>query len=318
VIVPGMGVLEASLPLRASGVPYAMFLLCASGRLFRTRVALISVGATVISQRLTRWLFTAAARLAWYRSYRDIPSREAMRRNGLDSSRDPVYPDLVFGLPAPPREPGDPQTVGVGVMEFYGSNDERDRASQIHAAYSGNLKRFIRWLVDNGRNVRLFTGDASDDSMVQEILADLRENRPGLEPSRVVAGPVRSFAELTRAMAPVSAVVATRYHNVICALKLGKPVISVGYAGKNRTLMADMGLAGFCQSASSLNVGQLIEQFTELESRSAQLRQVIAGRCADHARQLDEQFAELSALLAPGGKRAPAGAAAGPARAGAR
>src|SRR6266568_1187562 len=92
VIVPGMGVLEATLPLRASGVPYAMFLLCASGRLFRTRVALISVGATVISQRLTRWLFTAAARLAWYRSYRDIPSREAMRRNGLDSSRDPVYP----------------------------------------------------------------------------------------------------------------------------------------------------------------------------------------------------------------------------------
>jgi len=306
VIVPGMGVLEASLPLRASGVPYAMFLLGASGRLFRTRVALISVGATAINQRLTRWLFTAAARLAWYRSYRDIPSREAMRRNGLDSAHDPVYPDLVFGLPAPPREPGDPLTVGVGVMEFYGSNDERDRASEIHASYAGNIKRFIRWLVDDGRRVRLFIGDKSDLSMVQEIMADLREHRPGLEPSRVVAEQADSFDELTRAMAPVGAVVATRYHNVICALRLGKPTISVGYAAKNQTLMADMGLAEFCQSASSLTAEALIEQFTELENRSAQLRQAIADRCAVYEQLLGEQFAALSAVLVPASKPAAA------------
>ena len=318
VIVPGMGVLEASLPLRASGVPYAMFLLCASGRLFRTRVALISVGATVISQRLTRWLFTAAARLAWYRSYRDIPSREAMRRNGLDSSRDPVYPDLVFGLPAPPREPGDPQTVGVGVMEFYGSNDERDRASEIHASYAGDIKRFIRWLVDDGRTVRLFTGDKSDLSMVQEIMADLREHRPGLEPSRVVAEHADSFDELTRAMAPVGAVVATRYHNVICALRLAKPTISVGYAGKSQTLMADMGLAEFCQSAGSLSADALIGQFTEMENSSARLRPAIAGRCAAYEQLLGEQFAALSALLVPGPGRAPAGPEITPAREGAR
>ena len=35
--------------------------------------------------------------------------------------------------------------------------------------------------------------------------------------------------------------------------------------------MAEMGLAEFCQSARSLDVDRLIEQFTELESRSAQL-----------------------------------------------
>jgi polysaccharide pyruvyl transferase WcaK-like protein len=301
VIVPGMGVLEASLPLRASGVPYAMFLLSASGRLLGTKVALVSVGATVINQRLTRLLFCSAARLACYRSYRDIPSRDAMRQQGLDVAHDLVYPDLVFGIPAPPCDPGDPQTVGVGVMEFYGTNDDRGRAEEIHASYVGNMKCFIRWLVDNGRRIRLFVGDASDGSMVQEIMADLREHRPGLDPSRVVADPVSSFAELTRAMAPVSTVVATRYHNVICALRLGKPTISVGYADKNRTLMADMGLAEFCQSASSLDIDRLIEQFTELESRSAQLRRTISDRCAEHARHLDEQFAALSALLVPAG-----------------
>ena len=71
VIVPGMGVLEASLPLRPWETPYIMFALCASGRLFGTKVALVSVGANNINQRATRWLYDSAARLAYYRSYRD-------------------------------------------------------------------------------------------------------------------------------------------------------------------------------------------------------------------------------------------------------
>ena len=45
VIVPGMGVLEATVPLRPWHTPYSMFLLCASGRLFKTKVALVCVGA---------------------------------------------------------------------------------------------------------------------------------------------------------------------------------------------------------------------------------------------------------------------------------
>jgi hypothetical protein len=44
VIVPCMGVLEATLPLQPWGMPYTMFLLSASGRIFETKVALVSVG----------------------------------------------------------------------------------------------------------------------------------------------------------------------------------------------------------------------------------------------------------------------------------
>jgi len=299
VIVPGMGVLEASLPLRPWGVPYAMFLLCASGRLVGTKVALVSVGANIINQRVTRWLFDSAARLAFYRSYRDTVSLEAMRRRGLDTSRDHVYPDLVFGIPASPYHAGDLQSVGVGVMAYYGTNDHRSQADEIYASYLETMKRFIRWLLDNGRNVRLLVGDTGDDIAVREILADIRVRWPDLEPSRVVAEPVFSFADLTRAMAPAGTVVATRYHNVMCALKLGKPTISLGYSKKNIALMADMGLADFCQFAHTLDLERLIEQFTELEGRATNLHHMIAERTEANARRLDEQFGVLSALLFP-------------------
>jgi polysaccharide pyruvyl transferase WcaK-like protein len=297
VIVPGMGVLEATLPLRPWGVPYSMFLLCASGRLFGTKVALVSVGANAINQRVTRWLFNTAARLAFYRSYRDVQSRDAMRERGLDTSKDPVYPDLVFGIPSPPAAPGETGTVGVGVMAYYGTNDDRKRAHEIYAAYVRNVEAFILWLVDSGRTVRLFYGDASDESAVRQILADLRERRPDLEPSSVTSQPVSSFAELTQAMVPVSTVVATRFHNVMCALKLGKPTISIGYAKKNISLMADMGLAEFWQYADSLDVEKLIEQFTKLESDAARLRLIIAERNAANAQLIAEQFTSLSVLL---------------------
>jgi polysaccharide pyruvyl transferase WcaK-like protein len=301
VIVPGMGVLEASLPLRPWGFPYAMFLLCASGKLFGTKVALVSVGAGPINQRLTRRLFDAAARLACYRSYRNTGSRDAMQQRGLDTTVDHVYPDLAFALPAPPYSPGDAQTVCVGVMAYHGSNDDRSRASEIYSAYVAAMKSFVRWLVDDGRKVRLVVGDTngSDDSVVQEILADLRDARPDLDPSRVVAPTIRSFADVMQAIQPASSVVAIRFHNVLCALKLCKPTIAISYSAKHDALMADMGQAGFCQPVRNLNVGQLIGQFTELEHRSAELRQVMTEHNAANVRLLDAQFSELSAELFP-------------------
>ena len=317
VIVPGMGVLEATLPTRAMGFPYALFLLCASGRLFGTKVALVSVGANVINRRLTRWLSTSAARLAFYRSYRDVQSRDAMQARGLDATRDRVYPDLAFALPAVPHDAGDQQAVGVGVMAYYGTDDDDSRqADAIYASYLENIKGFIRWLADHDRRVRLLVGDTndSDEHVVREILADLRAHRPDLEPAQVVAYPVSSFADVMREMAPVGTVVATRYHNVLCALMLSKPTVSLGYAAKHRALMADVGLAEFCQSTNSLDVDLLIEQFTELENRSAQLRQTIAERNAANVRLLDDQFAVLSAVLFPEAKRARAAAECEPAR----
>ena len=304
VIVPGMGILEASLPLRPWGVPYAMFLLCASGRLFGTKVALVSVGANIINQRATRSLFNSAARLAYYRSYRDEQSREAMRQRGLDTSRDPVYPDLVFGVPVPPYTPGDPETVGVGIMAYYGNNDDRNRADEIYASYVRNVETFILWLLDNGRKIRLFSGDEVDAGAVRQILAQLRAARPDLEPSWITAESASSFEELTRAMAPVGTVVATRFHNVMCALRLGKPTISIGYARKNVALMADMGLPEFYQYADSLDVEKLKKQFTELEDNAAQLRQVIAESNAKNARLLADQFAAISVFLFAGKGRA--------------
>jgi polysaccharide pyruvyl transferase WcaK-like protein len=300
VIVPGMGVLEASTPINPWGVPYALFLLSACGRIFRTKVALVSVGATVINQPSVRWFSTWAARLAYFRSYRDRRSKDAMRQRGVDVSRDRVFPDLVFAIPPASTEPADPQTVGVGVMAYYGTNDDRARADEIHASYTASMTRFVQWLLDDGRNVRLFVGDSGDAEAVAEIFAALGVSHPALAPGRVVAEQITSFAELMQAMAPASLVVATRYHNVMCALKLGKPAISLGYSDKNISLMEDMGLPEFCQHANDISFDRLVEQFATLEKNANEIRTIVEERNAELAARLSEQFTVLDATLFPG------------------
>jgi polysaccharide pyruvyl transferase WcaK-like protein len=302
VIVPGAGALETTLPQRAWGFPLMLLALTASGRLFGTKVALVSVGADLIKKPANRWVSNATARLASYRSYRDAYSRDAMRQRGIDTSSDRVFPDLVFGIPVPPYEPGDPKLVGLGVMAYYGSNDDRKQADQIYSRYIEAMTRFTQWLVDNGYRVRLFGGDNKFDGEVAEkIRAGLRPDQPGSGPSPVTVAATATYPELIKQITPVGMVVATRYHNVMCALKLCKPTISLGYSRKFLSLMGDMGLAKFTQFADSVDVDRLIEQFTELESRRSQLQQQMSEQNAANIKSLQDQFSLLSATLLPAG-----------------
>jgi polysaccharide pyruvyl transferase WcaK-like protein len=217
---------------------------------------------------------------------------------GVDVGVDEVYPDLAFALPTPLAGPRT-GAVGVGVMAFYGGNDDRKRADDLHRAYLETLQLFVRWLVDAGRQVRLFTGDKADESVVEEILADMRLHRPEVEATRVVAESASTLQELLHHMANVDTVVASRYHNVLCALKLGKPTLSIGYAAKHDVLMTSMGLANYCHSAHAIDLDRLIAQFNELEVRREGLTATMAEHNRNQIRLLDQQFEALSRLLSP-------------------
>ncbi|WBO61609.1 polysaccharide pyruvyl transferase family protein [Streptomyces camelliae] len=294
VIVPGMGVLEATLPLRPWGFPYSLFLLCLTGRLFGTRVALVSVGAATIGNRPTRALVRWSARLAAYRSYRDAQSRDAMRAMGVDTARDEVYPDLAFSLPTSPASApsGSPGLVCVGVMDFHGGNDDRARADEIYRRYLDGTIRFVRALVEEGRPVRLLTGDECDATVVAAIL-------DAVDSPLVTAAEPESLADLMKEMAAADTVVAIRYHNLICALKTGTPVLALCYAAKSDALMDRMGLGAYCHPARDVDADRLLEQFRALEKRSPELRQTLSERNLAAARQLEDQFTALTTALFP-------------------
>ena len=81
-IIPGTGILD-DFGERPLGMPFDIFKWCLAARIAGARIAFVSIGAGPIGHPLSRWLMTAAARLAHYRSYRDAISRDFMDRRRL-------------------------------------------------------------------------------------------------------------------------------------------------------------------------------------------------------------------------------------------
>jgi polysaccharide pyruvyl transferase WcaK-like protein len=306
--VPGMGVPEANLVIRPWQEPYSLFLLALLGRLFRTKVALVSVGASAIPLRSSRWLLTKATRLAHYVSYRDEYSRQAMRRMGVKRKHEPVFPDLVFSLPTPELSVH-PQSVAVGVMAYWGSVADRGRRQAIHDTYLQAMKEFVRWLLDTGHEVRLLIGDHDDEPEAREVLADAQLHWTGRGAAPIDFRPIFSTSALMTRLASVETVLATRFHNVLVALACARPTLAIAYGNKHHALMAQMDGEEFCQDIRELDVEWLKKQFTALRTDSEQIARTLTTRVQAHREHLEHQFADLTTtLFVPWAARGPDGA----------
>ena len=297
-IVPGTGILD-DYQTGPWGIPYVLFRWCLSAKLSGTEVWFISIGAGPIYHPLSRWLMKRAVAVAHYRSYRDTVSRDFMISIGFDVRTDPVYPDIAFRLPAPKclaprRRDGETLTVALGIMSYGGWRRDSARGADIFAVYLRKVMRFLSWLLNCGHNVRILTGETSDQQAVEELMSAVAVDGRIVPPERLVAEPILSLHDVMRQIALTDIVVATRFHNVVCALKLGRPTISIGYADKNDALLTDMGLGDFCQHIESLDVDLLIKQFITI----AEKREELEERIREANRAYQQRLAHQDALLA--------------------
>jgi polysaccharide pyruvyl transferase WcaK-like protein len=300
-IVPGTGILD-DFGEGPTGMPATLFGWCLAARLCGTKVAFVSIGAGPIHHPLSRWLMRSAVAMAQYRSYRDTVSKAFMQTIGFDARDDAVYPDLAFKLPAPvaSRRQGTndaPLTVGVGVMTYWGWRNDSIRGAAIYAAYLEKIASFVLWLLDQGHRVRVLMGDAVDHRAVTDVVARVMAARPDLPKNRLRTDGMASLHDLMRQMVETDVIVATRFHNIVCALKLGKPTVSIGYAEKNDALMAEMGMGRFCQHVERLDLDLLIAQFKLLIANRRSYERSIRDANLRCQERLDHQDSLLALRL---------------------
>ncbi len=300
-IVVGTGAVDdmADRPWRG---PYDLFRWCAAAKLAGAKVVFLSVGAGPIENRVSRALMLQALRVADYRSYRDAASVEYLKSVGFDTTHDSVYPDLVFSLPEQARSSvyksaTSPQTVGLGVISYYGWRHDQRAGEPIYQDYMAKLKRFAGWLLDQGYTVRLLSGDHTDQRPLEELYDFVRTQGQAEWRSRIFAETIGNVNDLFEEIAKTDIVVASRFHNVLCALMLGRPAVSIGYHKKNDLLLAEMGLESYCQHIEQFSVDRLIQQFQSLASEMSKTPERIHATCAQYRQMLDEQYCRI---LCPG------------------
>jgi polysaccharide pyruvyl transferase WcaK-like protein len=294
-VMTGTGMLSDS-GIHPLGLHYDILRWSLVAKLCRCKLLFVSVGAGPIRHPLARFLVKAALRLADYRSYRDSFSKEYLKSIGFDAGDDAVYPDLAFSLPKGmlPDDQDDADKcapVGVGLITHYVHRSLSDDLEQTYREYTTKMARFIGWLVEHNHNVRVLIGDVMYDSRVRNDVRNLLE-QSGLtyEELDIIDEPPGSFEELLSQLATTKVVVASRFHNLLLALMLGKPALAISFHEKDDSLMTALGLQEFCQDIAKLDVSTLIEQFVRLEENADRLREEIRRKTKGYRRQLDEQY----------------------------
>jgi polysaccharide pyruvyl transferase WcaK-like protein len=286
------------------GLHYDIFRWAVTAKLCRCKLLFVSVGGGPLRHPLSRLFIKVALSLADYRSYRDPSSKEHLEAIGVDVTDDTVYPDLAFSLPIAALPPDhDPVShgavIGVGVMNYYGQSG---KDCSIYRDYIGRLAAFVIGLLEQKYTVRVLIGDAVwDQEARQDLRAVLEQRGVRYEGRRIIDEPATSVDQLLSQLSMVDVVVSCRFHNLLLALMLGKPVFAISYHAKFQPLMASVGLGEFCQDIEHIDVDTLIEKVIVLEENASTTKQHIGREIISFRDALDEQYHRIvSVLYSPG------------------
>jgi polysaccharide pyruvyl transferase WcaK-like protein len=286
--------------MRPWQTPWSLLGAVAAARLNGADVIFCDVGVSPPTTRLKRWIFSSALRLATYRSYRDGFSKDAATDMGVDTTQDHIYPDICFALDRPQavsRNGSKPHRVGLGVMSYFGDARSREARSEAHERYVLAMTACATRLADAGRDVVLLIGESTDSAVAEKVAAGVLAQSPDAA-ARLTVHAARDLMTLLQEMAYLDALVATRFHNIVCALYLGLPSVAVVYAPKTRALMEAVGQGRWCADAAEVDHEALIELMEELLSGRTHAREQILNQTDGYPAAVHRQFDDVAALIA--------------------
>jgi len=297
-VMTGTGMLSdvGILPL---GLHYDILRWSIVAKLRRCKLLFVSVGVGPVRHPLSRFLIKTALWMADYRSYRDTFSKDYVKEMGIATEGDALYPDLAFSFPTSmlPRvrnRDGHGTVIGLGLITNDRKRATSEKVEGIYDDYISKVCTFVVWLIAHKYTVRLLIGDVVYDSRVrQDLMTFLERSGVKYDGGQIIDEPARSVDELLSQLADTDIVVASRFHNVLLALLLGKPVVAISFHEKVDSLMGAMGLTQFCQDIEHVDVNKLIDQLTALEDNAESIKHEGERRSQIYRSALEEQYGEI-------------------------
>jgi polysaccharide pyruvyl transferase WcaK-like protein len=276
--------------------PYLVLKWTVMARVAGARVLFVSVGAGPLDSWLARFFVKTALRLSAYRSFRDEGSRTVIASLGVSGSvhADPAWALRVEKARDVARPSAAALVVGLNPFPYqdarYWPGGERAR----YEAYLDTLAGLGEALLARGHSVVLFpTQLRSDPRVIADLKARLAaRGRPNL-PGRLLERTVETVDDLVATLAPLDLVVSGRFHGILLAFLLSKPVVGLSYQSKIDELMRCAGQGAYVLSTTGLDTETLIDRVVALEGDRAR----ISARLEDEARRcrlvLEKQFDAL-------------------------
>src|SRR5262249_55189727 len=137
-------------------------------------------------------------------------------------------------------------------------------------------------------------GDATyDGDALRDLVAAIGRRGFGQNDGFLVEAAAASVEDVLLQLRRSDLVVSSRFHNLVLALMLNKPVVGISYHQKVDELLRAFGFQDFCQDIDQVDLATLRSQFVELERREPALKSSIAHIATMYRRALDHQYEQV-------------------------
>jgi polysaccharide pyruvyl transferase WcaK-like protein len=284
------------------GFPYTIFKWVVLARSAGVSCIFLNVGAGPLTQPLSKFFARRALRAADYVSLRDDKSRALVHEIGF-TGESRVCPDSVYGLEAAttngiPLEGRSQPIVGFAPMPYPdpdpGGGYPAEKDQIVYDAFTGKLASFASWLVSQSYALELFGTDIGVDPLAIKDLQRTLLSKHGIpSPQCGVNQSAKSVRDLLATMSGMDYVVTCRFHGVIFAHLLNKPVLAIAHHPKVTELMADLELSSYCVDIRDFDASLLADRFASMVNHADEIKSRMAARLTRNRQQLRSQFDEL-------------------------
>jgi polysaccharide pyruvyl transferase WcaK-like protein len=277
--------------------PYTIFKWIFLARSARVRCMFLNVGAGPLTYPLSKFFVTRALMAADYVSLRDGNSRALIHEIGFNGESR-VYPDCVYGLEVSTRNGGPPETraqpiVGFAPMPYPDGRESTAEMAQYNE-FICKLANFASWLVSDSYQITMFGTDFGVDPLAIEDLKIALLSRYNVTSSKYAVNDSGvSVHALLTAMSGMDYVVTCRFHGVVFAHLLNKPVLAIAHHPKVRDLMEDLELSSYCVDIRKFDLRLLMDRFSSLVINAEEIKRRMEARLTINKARLRSQFDEL-------------------------
>lgn len=275
------------------GFPYTLFKWVLLAKSAGVKCVFLNVGAGPLNHMVSRLFVARALWAADYVSFRDDQSRMLASKIGF-TRESRVYPDSAYSLEVSShkiglRARGCLPIVGIAPMPYCDPRVYPAEKNQVvYDEFIRKIATFASWLVSSSYGLELFGSDIGVDPLAIEDLQTALRNDHGIAASQF--SPIKSLHELLTTMSTMDYVVTCRFHGVVFAHLLNKPVLAISHHPKVMTLMKDLGLSKYCVDIERFDPNLLKDTFVSLVSDATTIKSRMAERLSSYKSQLKDQF----------------------------
>jgi polysaccharide pyruvyl transferase WcaK-like protein len=168
--------------------------------------------------------------------------------------------------------------------------DSKTRA-MVYRDVITRFAMFASTLVERSYPITLFGTDiGSDPAAIEDLREQLRDHHSvDTRPYE----PVYSLDELLRQMSALDYVVTCRFHGVVFAHLLNKPVLAVSHHPKVTHLMQALGLSDYCVDIRTFDPADLAGRFDSMVKNRREIKTQMSASLTRYKELLKSQFDEL-------------------------